>query len=560
MGKFSSLLRRTCFGTVNKRNIFPLIFFPILFIYYLYISPNGIVCGDGGEIATMAMKGGLTHPPGYNIVLWFYNIGGNIARILGLNPDKGMALVSVLFILLSMVFIYLSLKNRGIYFLSFVIVYIATIPFLVLNTITVEVYSLSILLASILIYTISTKHYTLFFYIYGLSLAHHRSFIGLMPIAIYLFVKNNNKKWNMILFFIGITPILYNVILFIKKPIISYNATNLYSYLTGNDYKRYFIFPETLKAVWQMYIEFLRITLPMILFILLPVRFDKWRDWKEFLLVLSGIILLPFLILPSYSVLSIESAMIFYIPLIIFFIYFLPYRYLKWNISYVLLIFVLYNIFNTPSLKDGGRFVDYFTSQYKNKHLVLSSEEVFYPLMYYYYVEDGKGCIKDKYNRYVFPCKVGDSDSLYRMNLPSLSRGYTLIDSIAWIKLSNNVKQEDYIKSSILFGLVINDSINDTLMPYVYLLLEKKPPSFFLLNKMGYYYIKDKNYSKGAKLLYKSARIRPYKDYLWADCGVSYLFDGDTLKAIKIWREGLKYNPNSEILTRYIKGIKNAHN
>ena len=62
----------------------------------------GILSGDGGEIATMAIKGGLTHPPGYNIILWLFNISGNIAKSAGFYYAVGMAILNILLLKLTM--------------------------------------------------------------------------------------------------------------------------------------------------------------------------------------------------------------------------------------------------------------------------------------------------------------------------------------------------------------------------------------------------------------------------------------------------------------------------
>ncbi len=539
------------------------ILFPLLLIYYYYLSPLGIVSGDGGEIATMAMNGGLTHPPGYNIILWFYNIFGNLFVSLGFTPAFGMALFNVFVLLFSFIFIYKALKNKGIYFLYIVIIYYATIPFFVYNGLTIEVYILSIFISSFIIYAISIENIVLAFYLFGLGLAHHRSFVGLVPLFVYLFYKNKNlMKWNMLFFFIGITPILYNIIIWQQGHLPSYNAHNIISYLMGQDYHRYFQGVDTVKAILYLLGRVLGIIGGAIFFLLLPVRFDKWKDWKEFLFVFCGFLFLPFLILPSYSFLSIQSAEIFFIPLLIVLIYYLPYRYLKWNISYLLIFFIIFNILHLHSLKDGKRYVEQIAYKIIGKgcNIETNKEEILYPLFYYAYIE-GKGIIKakDGYNRY--KTHEGQYDTILPpININyNLTNGYTFMDSVVWIETHKNIKEERFIHSPFMFAMAMNSSaINDTLIPYLHIFLEEKPPVLPLYIKAGYLFGNKKEYKKASLYLYEVAKRKRNNAILWADAGVYALFSCDTIKAINIWREGLRYNRDNKLLNKYILGIKDA--
>jgi hypothetical protein len=417
-----------------------LIIFVLFFIFfnYFFSLSRVIFGGDSAEFLTVIATKSIAHPPGYPL---YTLIGILFDKILFFLPYLSrINLISVLSVSLSCFFIYrilLSLKLKkpiAIY----VAVFFSTIYLVWLYAIVAEVFSLHLLLITLLIYAgfqystnSSKRHLILFYLILGLGLAHHHTIV----LFALPFVLTNKKFFGreIVFAFVFVPFYLYPLIASSFNPPIDWeNSKNIigllrlitrYSYgITSPYFQSIPNLVNQLTILLSTFIFILGDFKPLsIFFILIGFFFSKKflkKNYKSFLLIfifyLIFLYLTNFNLSQSFSQATFERFLIpFYLILIFYFSFGIQLVY-QWLSSFtqkykkkylftfssmiywiVLIFLILNNYFlslaNIISLNKDDVYKKFvyqlLSSLPKNSILLLKSDLTYFPLSYFYYVK-----------------------------------------------------------------------------------------------------------------------------------------------------------------------------
>lgn len=202
---------------LKKRLIFIILLLTFI-VFLLTLGKTVLPNGDSGELITTAYFGGVAHPPGYPL----YNLLGHLFLNLPLPGEVAyrLNLLSAIYSVIGLFFIYQSLliMTSTNYFLSvFLTSAIAFSYSYWLYSITAEVFSLHVLILSILIflllkiyYCLTTKNLMILVFLwglfFGLGLSNNHLIILIFPSFVSMFEwklkETDFKKKQFSLFFL----------------------------------------------------------------------------------------------------------------------------------------------------------------------------------------------------------------------------------------------------------------------------------------------------------------------------------------------------------------------
>ena len=317
------------------------------FLVYLFSLCPTVYLIDSGELAAVSYTLGIAHPTGYplyTLISYFF------AHIPG-EPIKNLNLLSALFSVTAVVFLYLTakqiLKNSLISIICASI--FAFSPTIWRTSVTNEVYPLTGLFVVIIIYAFyklhSQRSFYILMYLIGLSLTNHMVIFSVaLPIFLYIVVCRRPSIriiiTGVLFSILGVSLYLYLITRTIGCAEFAwgniYNLQRLYWHVTGKQYQVW-MFSCSINEVFSNLSNGLKILLRDFLFVFtIPVFFGFYylfkSDKKKFWLFLS-VFLLSLLYTINYSIPDVES---YYIPGLISLIFVFAYglklisRNLKW--------------------------------------------------------------------------------------------------------------------------------------------------------------------------------------------------------------------------------------
>ncbi|GIW63379.1 MAG: hypothetical protein KatS3mg091_181 [Patescibacteria group bacterium] len=251
---FSRVYKQYLKSKFLKNPIEVLVFATPLILYIATLSKT-IYGGDAGDFGSAVLTRSFAHPPGYPFYtmlgiifakLPFYSFVEKISLISAIATTISVYLLFKIILILSEGFKFLSeIEKRLFAFLAilfFVFNYIIW-----LYSITIEVFALNTTIVLALFYF--TLHYLKFkqlrylyiiFFLIGLGLAHHHTFILVLPSILILFKSyfrtRISLRWNLFLlslfwFLLGLSPYLYVFWASYNNSVFNWgNVTNLSSF------------------------------------------------------------------------------------------------------------------------------------------------------------------------------------------------------------------------------------------------------------------------------------------------------------------------------------------
>jgi Protein O-mannosyl-transferase TMEM260-like len=186
------------------------VFLVVLLVYGTTAVPDltwAFGSGDGGELITAAVSGGIPHPPGYPT----YLLLGKLVALLPLEPIAyRFNLFSAVCGALAAAFTSPTAKHLGLRGWLTVLpgLTLAFVPLVWQQAIVTEVYALNLLFASLFLWSLLGKRPSWFTgLLLGVSLTTHLTSALLLPLALLLLPQN---QWKQFAFgtLLGLTPFL----------------------------------------------------------------------------------------------------------------------------------------------------------------------------------------------------------------------------------------------------------------------------------------------------------------------------------------------------------------
>lgn len=225
--------------------------FALLSILFTYLSSigNTIFGGDAGGLVSAILTKGFPHPPGYPL----YTMLGIIANILpvSLSPAGKITLISLFSTFFSLILFTAIIKEIATpQYVHKIILSVATyligFNYLIwLYSIVPEVFPLNTAITLSLFYsaikwhkTQRTEYLYFIFFLIGLGIAHHHTFVIVIPSIIYLLYSKRKKLhttykekiFMALAFCIGILPLLY--LLYHRSEVVWGNTRTLANFIT----------------------------------------------------------------------------------------------------------------------------------------------------------------------------------------------------------------------------------------------------------------------------------------------------------------------------------------
>lgn len=190
-------------------------------LLYLANQTKSIYGGDGGDLVTAALVGGIPHPPGYPLYTF---LGFLLTRISLFTPAYRVGFLSSISSILTLIVFFMILKlfvkNQLIALVT--VLTLGTTYLFWLYSIVPEVFALNNLFTVLLIYLFinflkkkNIKYLYLWFLVFGLGLTHHHTILLILPASVYFIYKNKkllNIKYTVgcfLLFTLGLIPYIY---------------------------------------------------------------------------------------------------------------------------------------------------------------------------------------------------------------------------------------------------------------------------------------------------------------------------------------------------------------
>lgn len=176
-----------------------LLFFPYLFVtvFYWLNQTRFLYGGDSAEYVTIGQTWSLAHPPGYP----FYSFLLNFLRIIfpSLTPIQIANILSITPTVITGYIIFLTLKTLKVdKIISFLtsLIYFFIFPIWLYSEVP-EVFALNNLIISLITFLIikgrvNDQYSFWIFFLFGLAIAHHHTFLIFLP-GWYFLIKNKNK-------------------------------------------------------------------------------------------------------------------------------------------------------------------------------------------------------------------------------------------------------------------------------------------------------------------------------------------------------------------------------
>jgi len=266
----------------SNYTIFSLSVIISLLVYIITLSRT-VNFIDSGELIICGYLYGIPHPTGYPLyvnLIRFFQILSPLTPVLTAN------LFSAFVSSLSAGFIALTVKRKFGFFPSLIAAVFFAFHLITWNISTeTEVYSLSALLISVLLYLASEredkKKYLLIFYISGLALTNHLFVIGaVIPIFLISIIKFRKNKSKLIilpflLFFAGLSLYFFLYIRSAQSPVMDWGGVSrgykyLYWHITGRQYQVW-MFSEGFSQIFNnfkilLFLLFKNLYFPILVF------------------------------------------------------------------------------------------------------------------------------------------------------------------------------------------------------------------------------------------------------------------------------------------------------
>lgn len=213
-------------------------------VAYLFNQTTSVYGGDSGDLIAAAKVLGIAHPPGYPL---YTMLAALLARIpvstIAYRIGFLSSIPSVLSLLVFFQIVYLLTKNKVASFLTTLT--LGTTYIFWLYAVVVEVFALNSLIILAALYVslkiITGRRMNLLPWLgllSGLAVAHHHTYVLMVPSFIYLFFQVKRRitgkiyLYSLLLFLIGLTPLLYLPIAASFSPPVNWeNPLNLGNFL-----------------------------------------------------------------------------------------------------------------------------------------------------------------------------------------------------------------------------------------------------------------------------------------------------------------------------------------
>lgn len=188
-----------------------------LIIYYI-TTCRSIWIGDSGEFSLVLHTLGICHPPGYPL----FTILGRIFMVFTpfLRPTFAANLFNVVIAAAVVSIIYYIFQRYLSRWAAMILSLLwAFTPLFWAETAGVEIYTLNMLLIALAFLAIESNHprrWLIIIYIFGLAMTNHPSALSLLPVLIYLFIKEKMyQRWNLYSYLISILVITGSIYLYL---------------------------------------------------------------------------------------------------------------------------------------------------------------------------------------------------------------------------------------------------------------------------------------------------------------------------------------------------------
>ena len=187
---------------------------------YFMTTCRSIWIGDSGEIALALKTLGICHPPGYPLLTICGRIFVEVLPFL--RPVFAAGIFNILVATAGVLVVYLIfLRDLSRWSAMFLSLIWAFTPIFWEETAGIEVYTLNLLLISLVFFTLEQERpwkWPLAAYLFGLSLANHPLALSLLPVLAFVLVRDR-QYWNRGLIFLSVLLVLVAGSVYLYLPI-----------------------------------------------------------------------------------------------------------------------------------------------------------------------------------------------------------------------------------------------------------------------------------------------------------------------------------------------------
>ncbi len=299
----------------ERKYFWPAVTAGLVFLIYLASTGSGVsFYRDSGELITSAYTLSVAHSPGYPVYMLLGKLFIEILGLFRINPAYSMNIFSALAGAAGIYYIILSV--REITGNSYISVFAGLITaFTYINwllAVVAEMYSLSFFFGAFLLYLMIKRKYSLFGFVFGLSLGNHLSILfAVIPMAaaLYFFMPAFKKvplKSISLYFVLGLAIYAYLPVRASSGSFINWgnpsNIERFWEVVSRSAYGHTLDLVSREVTLTQVYMPQLRgffaailrdITFPGIIFSLLGIYYGfKERRFKKISFVLAAIFML----------------------------------------------------------------------------------------------------------------------------------------------------------------------------------------------------------------------------------------------------------------------------
>jgi len=168
---------------------------------YFSTTCRSVWIGDSGEFSLALKTLGICHPPGYPLFTLIGHIF--VSALPFIRPTFAANLYNIVIASMAVTVIYYLFRRRLSLWLSALLSLIwAFTPVFWAETAGVEIYSLNLLLIVLTLIAVQSSHHRKWLitaYLFGLSLTNHPSAMSILPVLVFLFIKEKRyRQWNLL--------------------------------------------------------------------------------------------------------------------------------------------------------------------------------------------------------------------------------------------------------------------------------------------------------------------------------------------------------------------------
>jgi tetratricopeptide (TPR) repeat protein/nicotinamide riboside transporter PnuC len=179
-----------------RRKYFALIPGLIALVVYSLTTCRSVWIGDSGEFALALDSFGICHPPGYPLFTLLGRV--SVQAMPFLRPILACGMFNILVASAAVVVLYLIFDRKlGSWLASILSLLFAFSPVFWAETSGVEVYALNVLLIGLtflVLQGIHTWKWPMAAYLFGLSLTNHPSALSMVPVLLYMFIREKQHR------------------------------------------------------------------------------------------------------------------------------------------------------------------------------------------------------------------------------------------------------------------------------------------------------------------------------------------------------------------------------